>query len=78
MKIIKTFMKLIGVIVGGYAIINTLVLARMGASRILRQIRIQYPDGPNDGVVDFIRNVDFAAIEEMDEEFEEWKEYRKK
>mgnify|MGYP003317087596 CR=1 FL=1 len=78
MKFFKKLIKLVAIIVGAYAAFNTFFLAKMGASRIKRQIRLQYPDRKiDDDFWTFALNVDSAAIDEMEEEDEAWKEYRK-
>lgn len=41
----KKFFKVLGVIVGGYAIWNTLCLAYIGAGRIVKRFAETYPNG---------------------------------
>ena len=75
MKIVKKLFKIVAAIIGAYLAFNTFLLAKMGASRIVRQIRLQHEDLSDMSIGEAICAVDIAALEEEEREWEAWKEF---
>lgn len=76
LKLIKKLVKVAATIIGAYLAFNTFILAKIGMSRIARQMRLTYPDRKlPDNVWEMITDIDTAVLEEADDEWEAWKQY---
>lgn len=76
MKFIKTVAKVIGAIVGAYAVFNTLVWAKVGASRALKYTLDNWDDIKDLSMVEKVWVVDGAVFDESDAEWERFKALR--
>lgn len=77
-KLIKKLFKVVGIIVGAYLAFNTFCLAKIGASRVLRQMRLQHDDLVDSGcsLGEYIYAVDSAALEEEADEWAAWNDWK--